>query len=216
MSTANIAGGGGGGGRDADIVAALMSGDQDLFAHLVDEWSPAMLRVARVHVANRQSAEDVVQEAWMAVLRGLASFEGRAALRTWVIGIVFNLARRQGTREQRHLPYASFGTEPTVDPERFQGAGEQYPGGWRQFPSPWPSPEDSAVSREMMILIDAALQKLPERQRAVIELRDVHGYDGQEVADILELSPGNQRILLHRARAGVRRELESYFAGRSH
>jgi len=216
MSTANIAGGGGGGGRDADIVAALMSGDQDLFARLVDEWSPAMLRVARVHVANRQSAEDVVQEAWMAVLRGLASFEGRAALRTWVIGIVFNLARRQGTREQRHLPYASFSTEPTVDPERFQGAGEQYPGGWRQFPSPWPSPEDSAVSREMMILIDAALQKLPERQRAVIELRDVHGYDGQEVADILELSPGNQRILLHRARAGVRRELEPYFAARSH
>ncbi|HUE59464.1 MAG TPA: sigma-70 family RNA polymerase sigma factor, partial [Acidimicrobiales bacterium] len=110
----------------------------------------------------------------------------------------------------------SFSTEPTVDPERFQGAGEQYPGGWRQFPSPWPSPEDSAVSREMMILIDAALQKLPERQRAVIELRDVHGYDGQEVADILELSPGNQRILLHRARAGVRRELEPYFAARSH
>jgi RNA polymerase sigma-70 factor, ECF subfamily len=211
MSTADIAGGGQGGGRDADIVAALMGGDQDLFAHLVDEWSPAMLRVARVHVANRQSAEDVVQEAWMAALRGLASFEGRAALRTWVIGIVFNLARRQGTREQRHLPDASLSGGPTVDPERFQGPGDRYPGGWRQFPTPWPSPEDTAVSQEVITLIYAALEKLPERQRAVIELRDVHGYDGQEVADILDLSPGNQRILLHRARAGVRRELESYF-----
>ena len=201
----------GGGSRDAGLVAALMSGDQKLFAGLVDEWSPAMLRVARVHVSNRQAAEDVVQEAWMAALRGLANFEGRASLRTWVIGIVFNLARRQGSREHRSVPLT---TEPTVDPERFQGPGEKYPGGWRQFPTPWPSPEDHAVGKEMMSRVCAALEKLPERQRAVIELRDVHGYDGQEVADMLELSPGNQRILLHRARATVRRELESYFAGR--
>ena len=213
MSTADIAGGGGEGGKDADIVAALRSGDQELFARLVDEWSPAMLRVARVHVANRQGAEDCVQEAWMGALRGLANFEGRSSLRTWVIGIVFNIARRQGTRERRQIPDASLSGGPTVDPERFQGPGERYPGGWRQFPTPWPSPEDTAVSREMMARIYAALEKLPDRQRAVIELRDVHGYNGQEVASILELSPGNQRILLHRARAVVRRELETYYAG---
>jgi RNA polymerase sigma-70 factor (ECF subfamily) len=209
MSSAEMSGG----GRDTALVAALINGDQDVFTNLVDEWSPAMLRVARVHVANRQAAEDVVQEAWMAALRGLSSFEGRATLRTWMMGIVFNLARRQGSREHRSVPDASLTMGPTVDPERFQGSGERYPGGWRQFPTPWPSPEDSAVSREIVARIYVALEKLPERQRAVMELRDVHGYDGREVADILELSPGNQRILLHRARAGVRRELEDYFGG---
>lgn len=215
MTAADIAGGGSGGGKDADVVAALMSGDQHLFARLVDAWSPAMMRVARFHVANQQGAEDCVQEAWMAALRGLANFEGRSSLRTWVIGIVLNIARRQGTRERRQIPDASLSGGPTVDPERFQGPDERYPGGWRQFPNPWPSPEDSAVSQEMVTLVYAALDKLPERQRAVMELRDVHGYDGQEVANILNLSPGNQRILLHRARAGVRRELETYFAGRT-
>jgi RNA polymerase sigma-70 factor (ECF subfamily) len=211
MSSAEMSGGGG--ERDADLVAALMNGDQDVFANLVDKWSPTMLRLARVHVANRQAAEDVVQEAWMAALRGLSGFEGRASLRTWMMGIVFNLARGHGSREHRSVPDASLTMVPTVDPERFQGSGERYPGGWRQFPTPWPSPEDSAVSQEIVAQIYRALEKLPERQRAVMELRDVHGYDGQEVADILELSAGNQRILLHRARAGVRRELEAYFEG---
>jgi RNA polymerase sigma-70 factor (ECF subfamily) len=213
MSSADDVGPGPGNGRDADLATALMNGDQNLFASLVDQWSPVMLRVARVHVSNREAAEDVVQEAWMAALAGLPAFQGRASLRTWVIGIVFNLARRHGSREQRHIPDPSLTLEPTVDPERFQGAGEKYPGGWRQFPSLWPSPEDSAISQEMLTQIYLALDKLPERQRTVIELRDVHGFDGQEVADILELSPGNQRILLHRARAAVRHELETYFAG---
>ena len=212
MNAADFAGGGG--GRDADVVAALIAGDEKLFARLVDEWSSAMLRVAQVHVSNREAAEDVVQDAWMAALRGLNGFEGRASLRTWVIGIVINVARRHGARDHRNIPDPSLSMEPTVDPERFQGHGERYPGGWRQFPSPWPTPEDTAVSQEVLTQIYVALSKLPERQRAVIELRDVQGYDGQEVADILDLSPGNQRILLHRARAGIRRELEVYFAGR--
>ena len=213
MSGADISGGENVAGTDADLVRGLMRGDQRLFAELVDAWSPAMLRVARVHVSNRQAAEDVVQDAWMAALRGLGSFEGRARLRTWVMGIVFNLARRHGTRDHRVVPDASLTMGPTVDPERFQGSGEKYPGGWRQFPTPWPSPEDRAVNNEMLTQIYAALAKLPERQRAVIELRDLHGYDGQEVADILDLSPGNERILLHRARAGVRHHLENYLAG---
>ena len=199
------------GGRDADVVAALLAGNEKLFAQLVDEWSPAMLRVAQVHVSNREAAEDVVQEAWMAALRGLSRFEGRASLRTWVIGIVINLARRSGSREHRSVPDPSLTAETTVDPERFQGAGDRYPGGWRQFPSPWPSPEDSAVSREMITQIHLALEKLPPRQRAVVELRDIYGYNGEEVADILDLSAGNQRILLHRGRAGIRQELETYF-----
>ena len=197
---------------DAEMVSALIDGDQRLFAELVDSWSPAMLRVAQIHVSNRQSAEDVVQEAWMAALRGLTGFEGRGRLRSWVIGIVFNLARKQGSREQRDRADISIGAAPTVDPERFQGPGERYPGGWRQFPTPWPGPEDSAVQMEFISQVSAAIMRLPDRQRAVIELRDLHGYNGEEVAQILDLTAGNQRILLHRARATVRRELESYFA----
>ena len=214
MSTAHVGEGGSSGGRDAGLVAALTAGDEELFARLVDEWSPAMLRVARVHVSNREAAEDVVQDAWIAALRGLGNFEGRSSLRTWVVGIVINLARRQGSREHRILPDVSLTLEATVDPQRFQGPGEKYPGGWRQFPSPWPSPEDTAMSQEVITQVYLALEKLPERQRAVVELRDVHGYDGQEVADLLSLSVGNQRVLLHRARAGIRQELEAYFAGR--
>jgi RNA polymerase sigma-70 factor (ECF subfamily) len=200
--------------RDLDLVASLRAGDMNLFADLVDDWSPAMLRIARGHVADHHAAEDVVQEAWIAALRGLDRFEGRSSLRSWVCGIVVNIARRQGSRQARQVPVAMSEAGPTVDAGRFQGAGEREPGGWRQFPSAWPSPEDAAVGSEVRSVIEAAIARLPERQRIVMQLRDLHGYDGQEVADLLSLSIGNQRVLLHRARALVRRELEAYFAGR--
>jgi RNA polymerase sigma-70 factor (ECF subfamily) len=206
--------------RDVDLVAALRRGDTDLFAVLVDAGSPAMLRIARAHVADHHAAEDVVQEAWIAALQGLDRFEGRSSLCSWVCAIAVNIARRQGTRPRRTVPVASLdsgGTTeaaPTVHPERFQRAGEREPGGWRQFPMPWPSPEEAAVNTEVRAVIHAALAGLPERQRAVMELRDLHGYDGPEVADLLSVSMGNQRVLRHRARALVRRELETYFAGR--
>jgi RNA polymerase sigma-70 factor (ECF subfamily) len=163
-----------------DLVAALLAGDTDRFAELVDAWSPAMLRIARFHVSNKQAAEDVVQEAWMAALRGLEGFEGRSSLRAWVCGIVANLARRYGSRERRTVPISSFATGRTVDPERFQGPTDRNPGGWRQFPSPWPSPEESVLGGEVRAVVDSALERLPERQRLVMELRDLHGYDGQK------------------------------------
>lgn len=213
MTGAGSSGGVRGNPDDAEVVSALTRGDQRVFAELVDSWSPAMLRVARIHVSNRQAAEDVVQEAWLAALRGLAGFQGRGSLRSWVMGIVFNLARKQGSREQRHRGEVLMSAGPTVDPDRFQGPGDRYPGGWRQFPTPWPDPEENAIQSEFMSQVSAAIGRLPEPQRAVIELRDLHGYGGDEVARILELSPGNERILLHRARATVRRELESYFTG---
>jgi RNA polymerase sigma-70 factor (ECF subfamily) len=203
-----------------DLVAALRRGDTDLFADLVDAWSPAMLRIARAHVANHHAAEDVVQETWIAALHGLDRFEGRSSLRSWLCAIAVNIARRQGTWQRRMVPVASLDSrrrtesEPTVDPERFQRAGEREPGGWRQFPMAWPSPEEAAVNTEVWAVITAAMARLPERQRVVMELRDLHGYDGQEVADLLSVNLGNQRVLLHRARALVRRELETYFAGR--
>jgi RNA polymerase sigma-70 factor (ECF subfamily) len=201
--------------QDSEVVAALRSGDESVFARLVDEWSPAMLRLARMHVSTRESAEDVVQEGWMAALRGVDRFEGRSSLRTWVFQIVLNIAKTRGVKEHRVVPFSSAfgeGAGPTVDPERFQSASEPSPGGWRQFPAPWPTPESVLLSNETRAVIDSSLEHLPERQRVVIELRDVDGYEPEEVCTLLELTPGNQRILLHRARASVRRELELYFA----
>ena len=200
---------------DSDVLAALRSGDESVFARLVDEWSPAMLRLARMHVSTRESAEDVVQEGWMAALRGVDRFEGRSSLRTWVFQIVLNIAKTRGVKEHRVVPFSSAFEDTggrTVDPERFQSASEPSPGGWRQFPAPWPTPESELLSNETRAVIDSSLERLPERQRVVIELRDVDGYEPEEVCTLLDLSPGNQRILLHRARAAVRRELEIYFA----
>jgi RNA polymerase sigma-70 factor (ECF subfamily) len=199
---------------DVAVVAALRAGDESVFAALVDSWSPAMLRLARMHVATREAAQDVVQETWIAALRGIDRFEGRSALRTWVFRILLNIARTTGVKEHRTVPFSTaFGDEtgPTVDPVRFQGAGERFPGGWRQFPEPWSTPEGLALAGEARAVIEHSVATLPERQRVVIELRDVHGYVADEVCDLLDVSPGNQRVLLHRARAAVRRDLERYF-----
>jgi RNA polymerase sigma-70 factor (ECF subfamily) len=203
------------GAHDAEVIAALRSGDESVFARIVDDWSPAMLRLARMHVSTRESAEDVVQEGWMAAIRGLDRFEGRSSLRTWVCQIVTNIAKTRGVKEHRVVPFSSAfgeGGGPTVDPERFQSAGEPSPGGWRQFPAAWPTPESELLSSEARAVIDSSVERLPERQRVVIGLRDVDGYEPEEVCALLDLTPGNQRILLHRARAAVRRELEIYFA----
>lgn len=202
------------GRSDADIIAALRSGNERLFARLVDEWSPAMLRLARMHVATRESAEDVVQESWIAALRGIDGFEGRSSLRTWVFQIVLNMAKTRGVKDQRVVPFSSAFRDdggPTVDPERFHGPNEPNAGGWRQPPTPWPTPEAELLANETRAVIDSSLENLPERQRAVIALRDVDGLEPAEVCTLLDLSPGNQRILLHRARSAVRRDLEVYF-----
>lgn len=202
---------------DGRLVTALLSGDESAFERCVDGWSGAMLRVARLHVASDASAEEVVQEAWLAALRGLPGFEGRSRLRTWVFRIVVNLAKTRGERDRRTVPLSSLLPDdegPTVDPDRFQGEGDPFPGGWRQFPDPWPSsPEGAYLASETRGVLRAALEGLPERQRLVMTLRDVHGYGADEVCELLDLSPGNQRVLLHRARAAVRLVVERYFAG---
>jgi RNA polymerase sigma-70 factor, ECF subfamily len=210
-----IAGAGSSPPNDATIVAAWRAGNEQVFAAVVDAWSPAMLRLARLHVASREVAQDVVQETWIAAVRGIDRFEGRSSLRTWVFKILLNIARTTGAKEHRTQPFSSTFTDengPTVDPSRFQGPTDRHPGGWRQFPDPWPTPEHAALAGEMRTVVEACVANLPDRQRAVIELRDVHGYDADEVCDLLDLTPGNQRVLLHRARATVRRDLEHYFA----
>lgn len=205
---------------DDDLLRRLRAGDERAFADVVQDWSPVMLRVARFHVSTEASAEEIVQETWMAVVRGLGAFEGRSSLRTWVFRILTNLAKTRGVREARTVPMSSLGPEttedgPSVDPDRFRPADDDWPGHWTSAgaPSSWPTPESSALGAEARARVADALTYLPERQRLVVTLRDVHGLDSDEVCTILSISPANQRVLLHRGRSHVRGQLESYYKG---
>ncbi len=203
---------------DTALVDRLRSGDERAFAEVVATWSPMMLRVARSHLSTDASCEEVVQETWLAVVRGLAGFEGRSSLRTWVFRILTNLAKTRGVREARTVPMSSWGPDGdearTVEPERFRGPGDVYPGHWTPLGSParWePGPEQAAVAAETRRLLADALHGLPERQRTVVTLRDVHGLDSDEVCGLLAVTAANQRVLLHRGRAKLRTVLEHYY-----
>lgn len=192
--------------EDDGLVDRLRAGDEASFATIVRAWSPAMMRVARAHVRSDATAEEVVQEAWVGVLRGLHLFEGRASLRTWVFRILLNTARRRGRGEAVLMAELE---GPTVDPDRFRDQTDRYPGGWRESSAPaWWGPESRVLSAELRTLLTRALTELPERQRAVVELRDVHGFPAPDVCELLDLTPANQRVLLHRGRARLRDLLE--------
>jgi RNA polymerase sigma-70 factor, ECF subfamily len=190
---------------ESALVAALRAGDERAFMRLVEAYTPGMRRLALTFVRTPALADDVVQEAWLGVLRGLDRFEGRSSLRTWIYRIVANIARTRAVKEARSAPFSSFGDEPAVDPERF------IDGHWAKPPEPWRAVLDS----EARALVDRAIAALPERQRRVIQLRDVEGWSAEEVSNVLELSETNQRVLLHRARSKVRAALEDYFGDRA-
>ena len=196
------------------LVAALKGGDELAFATLVDRHAPGMLRVARGYVPSREIAEEVVQETWIALLKGIGSFEGRSSLRTWLFTVLINVAKRRGMRERREADAAVMAyTGGTVDPARFRGTDDPYPGHWRQdeVPSPFPdTPEGSVLGDELIALARRELDKLPDRQRVVVTMRDMLGLDSAEVCALLEISVANQRVLLHRGRAAVRQVLEDY------
>lgn len=197
---------------DEVLTARLRQGDETAFAVLLDGWSGGMLRLARSFVSTEESAAEVVQETWLAVIEGIGQFEGRSSLKTWVYRILTNTAKRRGTREHRVVPLSSVDdTGPTVDPARFRPAGEPYPGHWWEFQPAWPNPEQGLLGTEVRALLAEALAALPDRQRLVITLRDVEGYTAEEVCELLEISAANQRVLLHRARAFVRGKLEEYY-----
>jgi RNA polymerase sigma-70 factor (ECF subfamily) len=200
---------------DAELVAALRVGDSDAFASMLDSWSASMLRLARSFVSTHASAEEVVQDTWLAVLKGLDRFEGRSAFKTWVYRILVNTAKKRGLAERRSVPWTSLLPPdeehgPTVDPARFQGADGAYPGHWRHSPAAWTSPESSALNLEIRRVITTVLDELPARQRAVLSLRDVGDHTAEEVCEMLQISAANQRVLLHRARAVVRERLAGY------
>jgi len=177
-----------------------------------------MLRLASVHL-SRAVAEDVVQDSWVGVLRGVDRFEGRSTVKTWIFSILMNRVKTQVYREGRTVPFSALAdpmteSEPAVDPSRFRGADDpEWPHWWATPPKRWgDSPEAQLLSKEGRAQIQRAIERLPTSQREVITLCDVEGWASAEVCELLQITPNNQRVLLHRARSKVRRALEQYFA----
>jgi RNA polymerase sigma-70 factor (ECF subfamily) len=199
-------------GEDSEL-AALRAGDEGAFQSLIQRYHGPMLRLAMNYVGDRGVAEDVVQETWLTCLRSLDRFEGRSSLKTWIFGIVINIARSRRRKESRILPFASIWRRddsdrgrPTVDQSRFGSDGM-----WRDGPHSWDNvPESKVLGDETLQRVRAAIDALPQKQREVILLRDVAGFEAGEVSSVLGISAANERVRLHRARAAVRQSLEEY------
>lgn len=202
---------------DAEVVARLRAGDEQAFEALVARHYGTMMAVAQTYVQTRAVAEEVVQEAWLGFLQSLNRFEGRSSLKTWILAILVNKAKTRGVREARSVPFASLAPEhdaPAVEPERFRGPQDAFPGHWRAYPGNWgAAPEVALEDRETLRVAMRAISELPVAQQTVIRMRDVEGYSSDEVCAALEVSPGNERVLLHRARSRVRAALEAHLHG---
>ena len=206
---------------DADegvLVGQLRAGDEWAFTRLVERHGSSLRRLARLYTTDAV-ADEVVQETWIAVLAGIQRFEGRSSLRTWITRILINIARTRGQREGRQIPFSAF-VEPSsefeasVEPDRFQRSGDRFPGGWISFPERWDEqPERRYLSTEGVHVARGAIAALPAAQREVVTLRDIEGWSSEDVSAALGITPGNQRVLLHRGRSKVRAALEAAMAG---
>jgi RNA polymerase sigma-70 factor (ECF subfamily) len=197
---------------DAEL-EALKQGDEAAFEALINRYHGPMIRLAMAYVQDRGMAEDVVQETWLTCLRSLSKFEGRSSLKTWLFGILINVARSRRRKESRIQALASFfrgddsdSRRPTVDQSRFGGDGM-----WIAHPDSWSDiPLSNVLSLETFAQVKAAIETLPEKQKEVIVLRDVAGFKADEACRLLSISAANQRVRLHRGRAAVRKQLEDY------
>lgn len=196
---------------------ALRSGDERAFMELVERYHSSLLRVAQIWVSSRSVGEEVVQDTWVAVLRGIDRFEGRSSLKTWIFRILANTAKTRAVREGRTIPFSSLQNpgavpEPAFSPDRFRDSEDpSWPGHWASHPASFDElPEKRLESLETRARLEAAIAGLPGAQRAVISLRDIEGWSSEEVCNALELSETNQRVLLHRARSKVCAALEQY------
>jgi RNA polymerase sigma-70 factor (ECF subfamily) len=201
---------------EQELVEALRAGDEAAFASLVDTYSSALMRLARMYVSSAAVAEEVVQETWLGVIRGIDRFEGRSSLKTWIFRILVNNAKTRGQREGRSIPFSSVARpgeedEPAVDADRFQPQDNRLAGHWALAPTLWPTPEERLLSGETRDLILEAIKELPAAQREVVTLRDVEGWSSEDVRNALEITETNQRVLLHRGRTKVRAALEKHF-----
>jgi RNA polymerase sigma-70 factor (ECF subfamily) len=202
---------------EREVIARLLAGDEAAFDALVTAHHGAMLRVARIFISKPDVAEEVVQETWLVVLLGLAAFEGRSSLKTWIFRILANRARSRATREVRVVPFAELAStegDGGIDAElerRFAADGH-----WQVPPADWhvDSPEGLMLRQEAMRHLGEALEHLPPAQRSVVTLRDVDGWSAADVCAALQITEANQRVLLHRARTRLRRALEEVLGPR--
>jgi RNA polymerase sigma-70 factor (ECF subfamily) len=205
---------------DVELVALLRAGDESAFAGLVEQYHGSLVRLARLYV-SASAAEDVVQETWLALLKGLDGFEGRASLKTWLFRVLVNRARTRAVRDARSVPFSSLVDaemdvfDPAASPDRFRGADDRWPGHWLIGPPKQQLPEEELLGAELSANIQAAVAQLPPAQREVVTLRDIDGFSAEDVCELLALTDANQRVLLHRGRSKVRAALEQYIAART-
>jgi RNA polymerase sigma-70 factor (ECF subfamily) len=207
-------------GDDLVLVEALRGGDEAAFITLVERYQSSLIRLALLYVRDRAAAEDVVQETWLAVVRGIERFECRATLKTWLFRILVNRARTRAARDAHSVPLATLVgvdaelfSEPAVPPARFRPADDpQWPGHWLVAPSVDDLPEERLLADELLQRVRAAVAELPPTQQAVVTLRDIDGLSSAEVCHLLDLTEANQRVLLHRGRSRVRAALEEYLS----
>jgi RNA polymerase sigma-70 factor (ECF subfamily) len=209
-------------GDETQFIAALRAGEEPAFVELIDRYHAGLVRLAHVFVPDAAVADEVVQEAWLGVLRGLHRFDARSSLKRWISTILINRAKTRAVRERRSIPFSALTDdtgfelfESSVEPERFRSDdAEQWRGGWVSFPRDWTNaPDEQLLSEETQNHIHACIDALPDNQRDVVLLRDVHGLTADETCSLLRISEVNQRVLLHRGRAKVRRALELYLSG---
>ena len=203
------------------LFARLKRGDERAFDELVNQHHSALIRMAMGYVADREVAEEVVQDTWMAVINSLNRFEGRSSLRTWVCGILIHKAKDRGVREKRHTTFSAFESyddddnDEAVDPSRFQQSGE-WAGHWAFPPQPWDdrTPEKLLASQQAVNAMQRAIEALPATLKDVLILRDVEGVEAKEACEMLNITETNLYVRLHRARERVRQAVETYLGGK--
>jgi RNA polymerase sigma-70 factor (ECF subfamily) len=207
-----------------ELIELLRAGDETAFMLLVEKYHRTMVRLAVSYVRDIRIAEEVVQDVWVGVLRGVHRFEGRSSLKTWIFRILTNCAKSRGKHEGNYRLFADYGNFVKADnmpdddeyattlAQYFDPSEGEWLDHWLDFPQQWPSlPEEQAIWQEIQACVRQRIDQLPPNQRAVITLRDLEGWTAHEVCTTLEISQENQRILLHRARSKVRLALEQYF-----
>lgn len=206
--------------REVALLARLRQGDEGAFDEVVTRHHSALIRMAMGYVADREVAEEVVQDTWMVVIEGLGRFEGRSSLRTWIFGIMIHKAKDRGVREKRHTTFSSFESadddgDEAIDPSRFHQSGE-WAGHWAFPPQPWDdqTPEKLLASQQAVTAMHRAIEALPRTLKDVLILRDVEGVEAKEVCNILKITETNLYVRLHRARERVRQAMEAYLVGR--
>ena len=200
---------------DEELLSRLRAGDEVAFGALVDRYHAGLMRVARTYVSTKEAAEDVVQETFLGVIKGIDRFEGRSSVKTWMFRILVNRAQTKGEREGRSRPFSDLSDDgsATVDPDRFEKGG-RWAGTWSSPPSHDTMPEARVLADELGARLREVIDSLPEVQRTVLELRDVQGLSAAEVCELLDITEANQRVLLHRARGRARALLEYYVTER--